>query len=99
MKKSKHSGKTLYEPKFMEGVIKQIKDIMCEVFPGFLRGNCIYATVCDVEGMENGEKVNKIYKRIKASITLEWATTIESVCVVKRGESMPEWYVVENRKT
>lgn len=94
----KHNGKTLYEPKFMEGGIKQIKDIMYEVIPGFLRGNCIYDAVCELEGMENREKVQKIYERIKASIPLEWATSIDRACVSNREGCMPEWYRVENGK-
>lgn len=93
-----HNGKPLYEPKFMEGGIKQIKDIMYKVIPGFLRGNCIYDAVCELEGMENREKVQKIYERIKASIPLEWTTSIDRACVSNREGRMPEWYRVENGK-
>jgi len=58
--KFKHKNKTLYEPRFKEGGIKQVKDVMYEVIPGFLRNNCIYDSVCDLDGMESREKVNKI---------------------------------------
>ncbi len=46
--KLKHNHKMLYEHKFTEGGIKQVKDIMYEVIPGFLRNNCIYDSVCDL---------------------------------------------------
>lgn len=68
MKKFKQNGKTLYEPQFKEGGIRQIKDIMYEVIPGFLRSNCIYDQVCKLEGMDNREKVNKICEKVKTSI-------------------------------
>ena len=96
--KIKHNGKTLYERKFIEGGIRQIKDIIYEVIPGFLRNNCIYDQVCDLEGMDNREKINKIYEKIKTSIPLEWARIIQSECVVKGETSMPELYVMENGK-
>lgn len=80
--KFKLGNKTLYEHKFIEGGIKQVKDIMYEVISGFLRNNCIYDSVCDLEGMENREKVNKIYETIKSSILLQWINVIksESMC-------------------
>lgn len=96
--KIKHNGRTLYEPKFMEGGIRQIKDIIYEVIPGFLRSNCIYDQVCELEGMDNRDKVNKIYGKIKTSIPLEWAKVIQSECVVGGEASMPELYVMENGK-
>lgn len=96
--KFKYNGKQLYEPRFIEGGIKQIKDIIYEVIPGFLRGNCIYDAVCELEGMESREKVNKIYERIRATIPAEWVRTIESKCVDEREGSMPELYVMEDEK-
>lgn len=96
--KIKHNGKTLDEPKFMTGGIRQIKDIIYEVIPGFLRSNCIYDQVCELEGMDNREKVNKIYEKIKISIPPEWTKLIQSECVTKGETSMPELYVIENGK-
>jgi len=96
--KFKHKNKTLYEPRFIEGGIKQVKDVMYEVIPGFLRNNCIYDSVCDLEGMESREKVNKIYERIKSSIPTQWINLIESECIPKRGQSMPEMYIDDDGK-
>lgn len=94
--KIKHKNKTLYECKFIEGGIKQVKDIMYEVIPGFLKNNCIYDTVCDLEGMENREKVNKIYGKIKSSIPLQWTNMIEREYVSNVEKCMPEMYVDDN---
>ncbi len=91
--KIKYKNKTLYEHKFIEGGIKQVKDILYEVIPGFLRNNCIYDSVCNLEGMENREKVNTIYGKIKSSIPLKWTNMIESECAFKKEQCMPEMYV------
>ncbi len=94
--KFKHNNKTLYEPKFMEAGIKQVKDIIYEVIPGFLRKSCIYDSVCELEGMESKEKVNRVYERIKASLPPEWVNVIERSCVEKKEQDMPEIYVIED---
>ncbi len=83
----------MYEHKFIEGGIKQVKDILYEDIPGFLRNNCIYDSVCNLEGMENREKVNTIYEKIKSSIPLEWTNVIESECAFQKEQCMPEMYV------
>ncbi len=83
----------MYEHKFIEGGIKQVKDILYEIIPGFLRNNCIYDYVCNLEGMENRVKVNTIYGKIKSSIPLQWTNVIKSECVSKKEQCMPEMYV------
>ncbi len=96
--KFKHNNKTLYEPKFMEAGIKQVKDIIYEVIPGFLRKSCIYDSVFELEGMESKEKVNRIYERIKASLPPKWVNVIEKCGVEKKGQVMPEMYVTEDEE-
>lgn len=94
--KFKHNNKTVYEPKFIEAGIKQVKDIIYEVIPGFLRNNCIYDSVCELKGMESKEKVNRVYERIKASLPPNWVDVIERSCVEKNEQDMPEIYVLED---
>ncbi len=94
--KFKHNNKTLYEPKFMEAGIKQEKDILYEVIPGFLKKSCIYDSVYELEGMESKEKVNIVYERIKASLSAKWVNVIERSCVEKKEQVMPEIYVTED---
>lgn len=96
--KFRYKNKILYEPQFIKGGIQQVKDIIYEVIPGFLRENCIYDSVCEYEGMDCREKVNKIYERIKASIPSNWTNKIEKECVQTIDECMPEMYVMENGK-
>ncbi len=59
---------------------------MYDVIPGFLRNNCIYDSVCDLEVMENREKVNKIYERIKSSIPIQWTNLIEMNVYLKKNK-------------
>lgn len=92
----KYAGKTVYEPAFFKGGIRQVKDIMYEVIPGFLRGNCVYDAVREVEGMERREKVNGIYEKLKSSIPAEWVNKIQTECVVKGGGQMPDLFVMEH---
>ena len=96
--KFKYNNKSLYEPQFMLANIKQVKDIIYEVIPGFFRLNCIYDSVCELEGMESREKVSRIYERIKSSIPLEWTNIINRNCVIKQDERMPEMYVIDKEK-
>ena len=91
--KFKHNEKTLYKPKFIEGGIRQVKDLIYEVIPGFLRDNCIFDSVCEIDGMEDRDKVKKIHDRIKSSIPGEWAGLIESECVSRQEVRIPELYV------
>ena len=94
--KFKYKDKTLYEPKFMEGGIKHVRDIMYEVIPGFLRVGCIYDSVEQLEGMDNREKVDRIYGKIISSIPAEWKNIIERQCVVKGEDPLPDMYVMLN---
>lgn len=48
--------------------------------------------------MENKEKVNKIYERIKSCIPVKWATIIKRQCVNKKEQCMPEVYVMEDEE-
>ncbi len=54
--------------------------------------------MCDLEGMENREKVNKIYEKIKSSIPLQWTNVIKSECVSKKEQCLPEMYVDDGEK-
>lgn len=93
--KFKYNNRTFYEPKFIEAGIRQVKDIIYEVIPGFLRKNCIYDSVCELEGMERREKVNKIYERIKASMPSKWVKIIEGSCVKKKQQDLPVMYLIK----
>ena len=68
---------------------------MNEVIPGFLRGNCIYDSVCEVEGMDCRVKVRRIYDRIKLSLPAEWVDLIQGGCVGREAGDLPELYVME----
>ena len=96
--KFKQNLKTLYEPTFFAGGLRQVKDIIYEVIPGFLREECIYDAVCGMDGMDNRGKVSEMYSKIKASIPLEWSTLLGTECVVNREECMPVMYVREGEE-
>lgn len=93
--KIKCNNRTLYVPQFMEGGIRQVRDVINEVIPGFLRGNCIYDSVCEVEGMDCRVKVRRIYDRIKLSLPAEWVDLIQGGCVGREAGDLPELYVME----
>ena len=78
--------------------MRQVKDIIYEVIPGFLREECIYDAVCGMDGMDNRGKVSEMYSKIKASIPLEWSTLLGTECVVNREECMPVMYVREGEE-
>ncbi len=82
----------------MEAGIKQVKDILYEVIPGFLKTSCIYDSVYELEGMESKEKVNRVYERIKASLPAKWVNVIERTCVEKKEQVMPEIYITEDEE-
>lgn len=94
--KFKHNNKTLYEPKFLEAGIRQVKDIIYEDIPDFLRNNCIQDSVCELDGLESREKVNKIYERFKASLPSKWVNVIERSCVKKKQQDLPEMYIMKD---
>ncbi len=48
--------------------------------------------------MENREKVNKIYERIKSSIPIQWTNLIENECISKKEQGMPEMYTDDDGK-
>lgn len=75
-----------------------MKDIIYEVIPGFLRKNCIYDSVCELEGMESREKVNKTYERIKASMPSKWVNIIEGSCIRKKQQDLPEMYIMKDEQ-
>ncbi|XP_059402554.1 uncharacterized protein LOC132133669 [Carassius carassius] len=75
---------------------RQVKDIIYEVIPGFLRNNCIYDSVCELDGMESRVKVNNIYERIKASLPSKWVNVIEKSCVKKKQQDLPEMYIMKD---
>ena len=70
-----------------------MKDLMYEVIPGFLRKNCIFHAVWDIDCMENKDEVKQIYDWVKSSIPGEQAGLIESESVRMQDVRVPGWRV------
>ncbi|KAK0135242.1 hypothetical protein N1851_028935 [Merluccius polli] len=77
----------------MAAGIKQVKDTMYEVIPGFLRKECIYDAVVEVDEDVSRVTVYNKYEKIKESIPAEWRGKIEKEILTARVETLPKLQV------
>ena len=94
-RKIRYNNKEVYYKLLYDAGIRQVKDVMYEVIPGFLRVECIYDSVCEVQEEASWKGIESIYSRIKVSIPERWRHIIDRDIVKEKTKQIPNLYLVK----
>ena len=97
----------LFDKRMIEAGLKQVKDIIYEVKPGFLKEHVIVDECRGVDEDVKREDVIAKYGKIKEKIPDEWKRMIENECANEESGKMPdllfecngEWKNLKSAKT
>lgn len=71
------NGQTIFYKNWFEAGLKQVKDILYEVKPGFLPLQAIIDTLEEKEEIKDRKAIKINYEKIKTAIPIEWIEKIE----------------------
>ncbi|KAL7374791.1 hypothetical protein ABVT39_007206 [Epinephelus coioides] len=94
----KWKDKRLYDARLLKSGFVQIKDIMYEFMPGFLKCNSIFECIAERYENVNLPNIENVYSRIIDSIPAKWREIICSEEGVDKDNTIPDLYVSCNEK-
>ena len=96
--KIKREGKVMFNKVFFDAGMRQVKDFIYEVIPGFLPEHAVIDCIREWDEEVKRESIIKTYEDIKGALKEEWRRLIESNGAGQRGVEFPLLYVEEEGK-
>ncbi len=91
-------GKLLYHKDFYNAGLRQIKDFVYEVIPGFLPDQAIIDCVQDFDEEVCKSTIVNMYNKLKTAVPVEWKQWINSEEVGTGCTDLPALYIEKNGK-
>jgi hypothetical protein len=81
---------TIFYKNWYDAGLRQVKDILYEVKPGFLPIQAIVDTLEEIENVENRQLIKEQYLKLKEAVPLQWVKRIEDKEI---GNVKPEMFL------
>lgn len=97
-KKIKHDNHVLHNGTFMLAGVKQMKDIMYEVIPGFMPTNAAFDMIRRINDTMPRKTIMNFMEKILTSLPGQWKDAIKTEIVSNREIGLPELKICKNNE-